>query len=178
MGGTISRITGGKFANGAVTAAMAHLFNAEASAASARAAQGKRERFVNPTGKGVRGCDSQGCGEFNARRGSRLHQGTDYIAAPGQDVLAVNSGKITKIGYPYGDDLSYRYIQIDSADGYQIREFYVTPTEGLSLGSSVSAGQVIGTAQSLQHRYPNITNHIHIEIRSNGKIIDPTSVIP
>ena len=32
MGGTISRITGGKFANGALTAAMAQLFNAEASA--------------------------------------------------------------------------------------------------------------------------------------------------
>jgi hypothetical protein len=38
VGGTISEITGGKFANGAITAAMAHLFNAEKSAAEARKA--------------------------------------------------------------------------------------------------------------------------------------------
>ena len=38
VGGTISRVTGGKFANGAVTAAMAHLLNQEMSAARARAA--------------------------------------------------------------------------------------------------------------------------------------------
>ena len=36
VGGTVSRITGGKFANGAVTAAMAHLFNAENSARNIR----------------------------------------------------------------------------------------------------------------------------------------------
>ena len=36
VGGTVSRITGGKFANGAVTAAMAHLFNQEASARNMR----------------------------------------------------------------------------------------------------------------------------------------------
>ena len=39
VGGTISRITGGKFANGAVTAAMAQLFNNETSAARARGMQ-------------------------------------------------------------------------------------------------------------------------------------------
>lgn len=38
VGGTISEITGGKFANGAITAAMAHLFNQEATAAEQRAA--------------------------------------------------------------------------------------------------------------------------------------------
>ncbi len=29
VGGTVSRITGGKFANGAITAALVHLYNAE-----------------------------------------------------------------------------------------------------------------------------------------------------
>ena len=41
VGGTISRVTGGKFANGALTSAMAQLFNQETRAAKARAAQEK-----------------------------------------------------------------------------------------------------------------------------------------
>ena len=165
-GGLASLAGGGKFKNGAMTAAYAYAFNE------------LRHRFVNPTGKGVRGCDEQGCGGYNASRGSRSHRGTDYSAAPGQDVLAISDGIITKIGYPYGDDISYRYIQIDSSDGYQIREFYITPNRDINFGSSVRVGQVIGTAQSLQPRYPNITDHIHVEIRLNEKLIDPASVIP
>ncbi|MGS2724936.1 RHS repeat-associated core domain-containing protein [Porticoccus sp. GXU_MW_L64] len=47
VGGTISELTGGKFGNGAATAAIAHLFNAELSAAE------HRKRFAKGTsGKG------------------------------------------------------------------------------------------------------------------------------
>ena len=46
VGGTISRITGGKFANGALTSAMAQLFNAETAAARAREYVEKTRRTV------------------------------------------------------------------------------------------------------------------------------------
>ncbi|WNO10742.1 hypothetical protein [Teredinibacter sp. KSP-S5-2] len=39
IGGTVSKMTGGKFANGAVTAAMAHALNAEYTGAKTAASQ-------------------------------------------------------------------------------------------------------------------------------------------
>lgn len=141
------------------------------------------EEFVNPTGNGIRGCDIHGCGEFGASRIHGSHRGTDYIAGlgstgTGQDILAVRGGMVSKIGYPYWDDLSYRYVEITTLDGYRIREFYVSPIDGLKRGSLVEAGQVIGTYQSLQRRYPEITDHVHVEIMKNGKHIDPALLIP
>ena len=44
VGGTISRMTGGKFANGALTSAMAQLFNAETAAARARGVLERMQR--------------------------------------------------------------------------------------------------------------------------------------
>ena len=61
-GGTASRLGGGKFANGATSAAMGFLFNEGLHEAQ------EGNGLVNPTGQGIRGCDSQGCGEFGARR--------------------------------------------------------------------------------------------------------------
>ena len=46
VGGTISRVTGGKFANGALTSAMAQLFNAEASAAREQAALREQSKRI------------------------------------------------------------------------------------------------------------------------------------
>ena len=129
---------------------------------------------VNPTGKGVRGCDGQGCGHFGARReGSRTHLGADYLAEAGQDVRAVATGQVAKIGWPYADDTSFRLVDIDALDGSRIREFYVSPGLGVEEGAFVFAGQVIGTQQPLGGRYSGITEHVHAVIWENGKPVDP-----
>jgi hypothetical protein len=49
------------------------------------------------------------------------------VARLGQDVLAATGGRVTNVGYPYGDDLSFRYVEITTNDGYVVREFYVQP---------------------------------------------------
>jgi len=134
--------------------------------------------WVNPTDRAIRGCDDQGCGHFGAPRGIRTHRGADYTADSGQNVVAAARGTVTRIGYPYADDLSYRYVEIQGANGYTVRELYVSPAEGIAVGSQVSAGQAIGTAQNLTTRYTGITNHVHVEIRRNGNYINPAMLIP
>ena len=139
--------------------------------------------WVNPTGGQRRGSDPQGSGAYGATRvrsdgtlGS--HKGVDYVAEPGQDVVAVRAGRIERIGEVYTDDPSFKLIVINASDGYVVRQLYVSPADGIVPGTGVSAGQVIGTQQSLVRRHPNITEHVHVEIQHNEKQIDPTPLIP
>ena len=142
---------------------------------------GAQQNWVNPTGGNVRGCDPKwGCGDFGARRtginGTYPHEGADYTAQPGQSVGSVVDGTVSRLGYPYGDSKYYRYVEITSPNGEVVKHMYVGP--GVSVGAKVKAGDVIGTAQSLQPRYPGITDHVHIEIRKNNQLVNPESIIP
>lgn len=117
-------------------------------------------------------------GAFGADRRFRPHQGADFEAIPGQNVVAVTGGIVDKVGYPYADDLSFRYVRIITSDGYVVRQLYVAPASGISAGASVSAGQVIGTSQGLGTRYPKITEHVHVDIHHSGKPVNPVTLIP
>jgi len=125
-----------------------------------------RPDFANPTGNAPRTHDAYGEGEFGASRdgGARKHEGVDFIAHAGQDVLAPISGYVTKIGYAYPGDRSLKFVEITNpALRYAARVFYVNPT--VEVGESVAIGHPIGTAHSLQKKYPGgMTNHVHLEI--------------
>lgn len=115
----------------------------------------------------VRKPDSFGDGEYGASRGDRKHNGIDF--AP--QVHAVSSGTVTKIGYPYGNDLTYFYVQITDNNGNDARYFYVQPC--VKVGDKINAGQVIGIMQDLGKRYPGITPHFHFEVKRSGEFLDP-----
>jgi murein DD-endopeptidase MepM/ murein hydrolase activator NlpD len=120
----------------------------------------------------IRKCDAHGCGHYGASRGARKHNGVDLLTPSGAGIQSPIYGTVTKLGYTYGDDLSFRYVQISNG-GYDIRLFYVDP--GVSVGELVSAGQFIGTAQDLTRRYDKIANHVHLECKdTDGLFIDPT----
>ncbi|MAG24824.1 hypothetical protein CMI47_04520 [Candidatus Pacearchaeota archaeon] len=112
-----------------------------------------------------RGKDTWGSGDFGASRGSRLHMGVDYEAPAGATLLSPVHGIVTKHGYPYGDDLAYRYIQVLDPDGNRHRFYYVTPTA--ELREAVCEGDPLGTVQNIVRRYPTpkgMKNHVHYEI--------------
>ena len=137
--------------------------------------------FVNPTGGAIRGSDKKGKGHFRAPRTNTagFHKGTDYISTPGQNVRAVISGRVSKHGWPYGDRPSIRLIDIENSSGYRVRHFYVSLKPGLSVGDTISAGDVIGTAQSLTvfSEFEGMTEHVHVEIYHNGQLVDPANLI-
>lgn len=83
--------------------------------------------------------------------------------------MAQKGGRITKIGYAYGDDLSFRYIEIKDHLGEYARYFYVEPS--LKQGDMLAMGEIIGHSQKLGDRYEGITEHVHFECFQliNGK---------
>ena len=129
-----------------------------------------RADFANPTGQDTRGHDAYGEGEFGASRdgGVRRHEGVDFKADAGQAVRAPISGYVTKIGYAYADDQALRFVEITNpALRYAARVFYVNPK--VQVGDTVALGREIGTARSLQRKYPGgMTNHVHLEILDRG----------
>ena len=122
-----------------------------------------------------RKCDGHGCGYYGASRGKRSHKGLDLNCKPETLVYSPVAGTVTKIGYPYADDLSYRYVEV-STDGYKFRVFYIEPL--VKEGQQVSKHTLIGEAQNLRPRYSKISPHIHFEIKNaEGAYIDPTPTI-
>lgn len=139
-----------------------------------------RGDFVNPTGNQPRGDDAYGEGEFGARRdgGARRHEGVDYMARAGQAVSAPISGYVTKIGYAYADEPNLKFVEITNpALRIAARVFYVNPK--VEVGQPVAMGRPIGTAKSLQRKYPGgMTDHVHLEvIDRRGVRIDATKII-
>ena len=124
-----------------------------------------------------RGTDDHGSGHYGASRGSRTHNGIDYKVPVGADVLSPTDGIVTKIGYPYGDDLSFRYVEITCDDELKHRIFYVRNDLCIVKGVKVLEGGIIGTCQDLTNRYPGITPHVHYEVKDqDGNFIDPDSL--
>lgn len=124
----------------------------------------------------VRESDAFGRGHFGAPRGSRLHNGIDYVCKAGRRVLSPVVGRVTKLGHPYADDLSYRYVEVTTIDGLRHRLFYCLPS--VSVGDYVSRGDPVGTAQDIAKRYDTndkkMVNHIHYEVmRDDGSFVDP-----
>ena len=120
--------------------------------------------------------DAHGSGHFGAPRGKRTHSGIDYAVLPGTRIVCPVEGRVTKLGYPYGDDLSFRYVQVTDHYGYAWRFFYVEP--GVAVDDLIPSNSVIGTSQDLLGRYPGITPHLHLEIKNSlGNYVDPETLL-
>jgi murein DD-endopeptidase MepM/ murein hydrolase activator NlpD len=135
--------------------------------------------LANPCSNMVRGEDAFGFGNFEASRdaGARKHHGTDIIAAPGAIVRAPIEGEVTKMGAVYRNSEKLRFVEITNEHSkLTTRVMYVTASVGI--GDQVSAGEPIGFAQDLQQRYPGITNHVHVELRSQGRLLNPADYLP
>ncbi len=140
-------------------------------------------QWVNPTGGAIRGTDTHGSGKFGAPRSGkgsmpRTHTGTDYVATVGQEVIAVLGGEITKIGFPYQNNFHHKYIKVSDQFSNVVRHLYVEPYAHITIGTTVAAGEPIGTYQGLFMLYRGITEHDHIDIQRNGQYVDPASLIP
>lgn len=124
----------------------------------------------------VRESDPFGKGHFGAPRGSRTHNGIDFVCAQGAYLLSPVAGKVTKLGFPYADDHSFRYVQVTSADGLRHRLFYCLPT--VSVGDVIDRGDPLGRVQNIAGRYntadKRMVNHVHYEVmRDDGSYVDP-----
>ena len=131
------------------------------------------EKFRDITRSGaIRRPDSWGAGHFGAGRGSRVHHGVDFAAAPGEEVFSPIDGDVVRQAVPYADDPRYVGVVIRGAGawiGIEVRLFYVVGERS----GPVKAGERVGRAQSLLGKYPGIGNHVHLEVRQGTRVLSP-----
>jgi hypothetical protein len=112
-----------------------------------------------------RGNDDYGSGEFGASRGERPHNGIDYAIKPGEIICSPVAGTITKLGYTYSSDLSYRYVEVTDSAERRHRLFYVLPL--VAVGDEVEKHAPVGASQDISKKYTNygyMKNHVHYEV--------------
>jgi murein DD-endopeptidase MepM/ murein hydrolase activator NlpD len=127
---------------------------------------GERQRYLSP------------------REGTRKHIGIDITESnwkPGTDpripVVAIRGGVVSSRYYVGGTEYSSGMV-IDQDDGYSVRYLHMTPS--VRRGQKVSAGQRIGRLVPLNGRsvgMPGNDTHLHIELYSGSKRLDPTDYI-
>jgi len=128
-------------------------------------------KAIIPTVLAVRPPDKWGEGHFGAKRGYGSHRGQDYLCLAESQILSPVEGKIIKHGHAYEDDLSFRYVRVETKSG-EIHDFFYVESI-LPIGREIREGTVIGYSQDLTERYPGIGNHIHYQIKVNGIYINP-----
>jgi murein DD-endopeptidase MepM/ murein hydrolase activator NlpD len=97
------------------------------------------------------------------RPGGRLHEGVDIIGARGLPLVAVKDGVITKL--VTNQTLSGNAIRLTIADGTYFYYAHLDAfAEGITVGTAVTAGQVIGYNGSTGSTTP----HLHFEVHPRG----------
>jgi murein DD-endopeptidase MepM/ murein hydrolase activator NlpD len=108
--------------------------------------------------------------------GKRKHLGIDITESnwkrgtdPRIPVVAIRGGVVSSRDYVGGTKYDSGMV-IDQDDGYSVRYLHMTPS--VRPGQKVSAGQRIGRLVDLGDQ-----THLHIELYSGSKILDPTEYI-
>ena len=104
-----------------------------------------------------------------------VHEGVDFTAAVGTEVLAAEDGVVESV---YKDDLLLgTEIVVSRGNGLKTLYRFVTETDGLTVGKTVKKGDVIATvAEPTGNEYKDGA-HLHFEVMENGKSVDPTKYL-
>lgn len=128
-----------------------------------------------PTVSGEERNDAGGKGHFLSPRRNdngtrRVHLGRDYLAAPGDPILAPMDGVVTVARFEAGN--IYRcFIQIINSQGRAVEISYVQPLGAsgpgparLRQGDYVTRGTLIGHAVDIHPTYnASVGNHVHVQ---------------
>ncbi|MCF8463178.1 MAG: M23 family metallopeptidase [Rickettsiaceae bacterium] len=98
---------------------------------------------------------------------TRMHSGVDFAAPLGSDILSVGDGIVMKTGWANGHG---KFIEIKHSQDYSTLYAHLKSfSKGLSVGTKVKQGQVIGLVGMTGRTYGP---HIHLELKYKGKKVD------
>ena len=134
--------------------------------------------FICPIAGKSRASITTGYGKYSTRSGN--HTGVDFACSGGTPIMAAKAGKVvisTALRRPNGSYKSYgEYIVISHGDGTMtLYAHMLSGTRAVQEGAQVSQGQVIGKVGSTGN---STGNHLHFEVRVNGKCVNPTPYLP
>ena len=100
------------------------------------------------------------------RGGGRLHEGVDIIAAKGNLLYAAVSGTVSKMYWDFPGALAGNGLRIQQDNGTYFTYLHLdTFAEDIEVGTTVTAGQVIGTVGNTGN---SATPHLHFEVHPGG----------
>lgn len=99
----------------------------------------------------------------------RMHAGIDLAAPRGTPIYAAGDGVVEKAGWASGYG---KFTLVRHVNGYETGYAHQSKII-VSPGEHVRQGQVIGYVGSTGN---STGNHLHFEIRINGRVVDPLSV--
>lgn len=106
----------------------------------------------------------------------RIHTGIDIETEAGAAVYACASGRVDRL---YNDALMGNTMVIDHGNGVQsiYRNLGDTLPEGVAVGTSVKAGQLIGAVGESAIVEIGENPHLHFELTNNGEQVNPVSYL-
>lgn len=122
----------------------------------------------------------QGGGRLASRFGNRvhpifksrrMHTGVDLAAPRNTPIYAAGDGVIEKAQWVSGYG---RYVMMKHVNGFETAYGHMNKiADGIKPGTRVRQGQIIGYVGSTGN---STGNHLHFEIKVNGRFVDPLSV--
>ena len=100
-----------------------------------------------------------------------VHQGMDFEGKTGDAVCAVLDGTVKEIVKDHVLDGSY--ITLTHANGVTTTYKFINANENLKVGSTVKQGDVIGEIAAASGAEMKQGEHLHFEMKVNGKQADP-----
>lgn len=107
--------------------------------------------------------------EWNAQLGCwQSHPGADVTSAD-QTALSICEGVVRSVGKNgiYGG-----FVEVEAGE-FLVRYASVAPAEDLAVGSALSVGDAIGTMDTSMPAEAHFGAHLHLEIQSDGRCLDP-----
>jgi len=136
--------------------------------------------------QGFRIMDAWGGGSFGAPRQGKPdgHPGVDCIGEPGDRIVMPIVGQVFHIGIAYpGEDLGSIHIKgVGIYDGWRVKLFYARAEmpRFAVLGQGITLGVLQDRAALATRRNSKrgpMTNHVHLGLWIDGKLVDPTDYL-
>ena len=128
-------------------------------------------KFIYPHSTPYPKSSGFGMREHPETGGQKMHNGIDFSAPGGANILAVADGQVSFAGDMGGCGNA---VEINHSGGYLSKYCHASKVL-VQKGQSVKAGTpiaLVGTTGT------STGNHLHLGIKLNGKYIDPKKVIP
>lgn len=104
----------------------------------------------------------------------QTHNGTDISADVGTEVFAVADGEVTAVNK---DALWGVTVTLDHHNGFTTKYCGLGADLAVQQGDKLSGGDVIGVVGNTADIESALPSHLHIEVKHNGKFIDPLTAI-
>ncbi len=131
-------------------------------------------KFVLPMGNDIIKDFSNGGMVYNQTMGDwRVHNGVDFGGAAGNRVDAVADGEITAV---YEDSFLGTVVEIDHGNSMTVSYCGLKKGTTLAEGTFVKGGDKIGTLGTVPAESAD-GDHLHLEIKVDGKTVDPLAAL-